>query len=84
MEGQHGARATCAPLQAFLSVVVSYLLVASKYSFLPRAAWDFSKETTFGSSFVKLKSFPAAAVVLLEKVFQVEFLVNLQEETGSV
>lgn len=82
VEGQH--RAASPPLQAFLSVVVSSLLVASKYNLLPGAARRLSEGTTLGCWFVKLKIFPAAAIVLLEEVFQVKCLGKLQEETGFV
>lgn len=51
---------------------------------LPGAAQGLSEGTTLGCWSVKLKNFPAAAVVLLEEVFQVKSLVKLQEETGFV
>lgn len=78
------AQICCDPLWAFLSALVSSLLVASKYSLVPGAAQVLSEGTTLGCWFVKLKFFPAAAMVFVEEVFQVKIFVKLQEWTGFV
>lgn len=83
----HGGTAwsCCAPLQAFLSAVLGSLLVASKYRLvLLGAAQGLSEGTHLGMLVGKTENFSCSYHSLLEEVFQVKFLVKVQEETGFV